>query len=52
MEEKNKLLLKLIKFSSKLMRQFDVVGKYYSQTVRCDGNVFTMKEGGDGGVPP
>lgn len=42
-----------IKFSSKLMRQFDVAGNYYSETVRCDGNVFPLKQGvGVGGEIP
>lgn len=41
-----------IKFSSKLMRQFDVAGNYYSETVRCDGNVFALKQGGRGGRNP
>lgn len=28
------------------MRQFDVAGNYYSETVRCDGNVLILKKGG------
>lgn len=41
---------RFIKFSSKLMRQFDVGGYYYSETVRCDGAAFTGVVGGGLGV--
>lgn len=35
---------RFIKFSSKLMRQFDVAGYYYSETVRRDGAAFTSEK--------
>lgn len=41
---------RFIKFSSKLMRQFDVAGYYYSETVRRDGAAFTS--GKKKGIPP